>query len=101
MGAAASVKSPVSETSIVPVESLTTKRLVLKGRRTDSKKQAKKIPEPIRPIQEQRKEEASRMKKKLSVLVESETEGADECEIDGMECQLYHPCYVPSPYASN
>ena len=101
MGASASVKSPVSETSIVPVESWTAKRLVLKSRRTPSKKQAKKVPEPIRPTQEQPKEAASKMKPKLSVLVESETEGTDEYEIDSVECQLYHPCYVPPPYASN
>lgn len=108
MGASGGVKSPqVSETSIVPAEPVKTRRfrVRLKSRRTVSKKLAK-----AESIREQRKGAASNMKDHqdhkesvlsvLSPLLESETEGEGECEIDIEQCQLYHPCSVPPPDAS-
>ena len=88
MGAAGSVKSPASKASIVPVEpvtGVTTFKVRLKSQRTAAKKQEK---------EKKKTPEASKKKGSvLTPLLESDTEGADEYEIDMKENQLYHPWF--------
>ena len=131
MGAAGSVKSPQAsekaETSIVPGKQEGVGECEIdderKGKQTISstkvgtpvkptkrllkfpKLQVRKFPTPLRPFGGQAKEGASKIKQNESPgprpLVESEQEGAGECEIDEQKLQLHHPCLVPPTDAAD
>ena len=130
MGAAGSAKSPQAsekaETSIVPGKQEGVGECEIdnerKGKETISstvpgtpvkptkrllkfpKLQVRKFPTPLRPFGGQAKEGASKMKQNESLprpLLESEQEGAGECEIDEQKLQLHHPCLVPPTDAAD